>query len=161
MSEIEKAILNAKDKLPEVTPTPSAQETPISSAQALKSRLEWGEPAFTVVDVRERTAFNASRILGAITMPLDDLPNRVTSSLEPQREIYVYGDTDEQTAQAASKLREAGFTAISELRGGLAGWKAVGGPTEGTAETGYDSSSAEYNVKARLDKHAEVSSKNV
>ena len=161
MSEIEKAILNAKDKLPEVTPTPSAQQTPVSSAQALKSRLEWGEPAFTVLDVRERTAFNASRLLGAMSMPLDELPDRASSSLEPQREIYVYGDSDEQTAQAAGKLRDAGFTAISELRGGLAGWKAVGGPTEGTAETGYDTSSAEYNVKARLDKHAEVSSKNL
>jgi rhodanese-related sulfurtransferase len=161
MSEIEKAILNAKDKLPEITPTPPSQETPASSAQALKSRLEWGEPAFSILDVRERPAFNASRILGAMSMSLDELPSRASSSLEPQREIYVYGETDEDTAQAARILREAGFTAISELRGGLAGWKAVGGPTEGTAETGYDTSGAEYNVKARLEKHAEVSSKNV
>ncbi|HEY9820585.1 MAG TPA: rhodanese-like domain-containing protein [Candidatus Sericytochromatia bacterium] len=160
MSEVEDAILKAKDKLPNVTPTPPSQQTPQSSAQALKQRLEWGEPAFTVLDVRERTAFNQSRILGAMTMSMEELVDRAKSSLEPIREIYIYGETDEQSAEAANKLREAGFNSVSELRGGLAGWKAIGGPTEGTAEVGYDASAAEYNVKARLDKHAEVTSKN-
>lgn len=160
MSEVEDAILKAKDKLPNVTPTPPSQQTPQSSAQALKQRLEWGEPAFTVLDVRERTAFNQSRILGAMTMPTEDLVDRAKSSLEPNRELYIYGETDEQSAEAANQLREAGFNSVSELRGGLAGWKAIGGPTEGTAEVGYDASAAEYNVKARLDKHAEVTSKN-
>ncbi len=70
MSQIEDAILKAKDKLPEVTPTPPSQETPQSSAQALKQRLEWGEPAFTILDVRDRTSFNQSRILGAMAMPI-------------------------------------------------------------------------------------------
>ena len=160
MSQIEDAILKAKDKLPEVTPPPPSQETPQSSAQALKQRLEWGEPAFTILDVRDRTSFNQSRILGAMAMPMEDVVERAKSSLEPEREIYVYGESDEQTTEAAAKLREGGFTAVSELKGGLAGWKAIGGPTEGTAELGYDASAAEYNVKARLDKHAEVTSKN-
>ncbi len=159
MSEVEKAILNAKDKLPNVTPTPPSQQTPQSSAQALKQRLEWGEVAFTILDVRERATFNKSHIMGAMAMPMDEIVDRAKSSLEPEREIYVYGETDEQTAEVAVKMREAGFQAISELRGGLAGWKAIGGPTEGTAEVGYDASAAEYNVKARLDKHAKVSSK--
>lgn len=160
MREVERKIIDAKDNLPNVTPTPPSQQTPQSSAQALKQRLEWGEPAFTILDVRDRGAFNASRIMGAMAMPLEDLPQRALDSLEPRREIYVYGDSDEQSTQAANKLREAGFGSVSELKGGLAAWKAIGGPTEGNAETGYDSSSAEYNVKARLDKHAEVSSKN-
>jgi rhodanese-related sulfurtransferase len=159
MSKIEDAILNAKDKLPDLTPTPPSQQMPQSSAQALKQRLEWGEPAFTILDVRERMAFNASRIMGAMSMPMEDLVERATASLEPKREIYIYGDDEAQTAQSAAKLREAGFKSISELKGGLAGWKAIGGPTEGSAELGYDSSAAEYNIKARLDKHAEVSSK--
>lgn len=160
-SEVEKQILKAKDALPNATPTPVGQQTPQSSAQALKARLEWGEPAFTLIDVRDRAAFNASRIMGAIPYPVDALPDQPTPALESNREIYVYGENDEQSAQAAAKMRESGFVAVSELKGGLAAWKAVGGPTEGSAELGYDSSDAEYNVKARLDKHSEVSSKNV
>ena len=161
MADIENTILNAKDKLPNVTPTPPSQQMPQSSAQALKQRLEWGEVAFTILDVRDRGAFNASRIMGAMAMPMEDMPQRALDSLEPRREIYVYGDSDEQSAQAANQLRGAGFESVSELRGGLAAWKAIGGPTEGNAETGYDASSAEYNVKSRLDKHAQVTSKNV
>lgn len=159
MSEVEKTILNAKEKLPNITPTPPSQQMPQSSAQALKQRLEWGEVAFTILDVRDRTVFNQSHILGAMAMPIDEIVERAKSSLEPERDIYIYGETDEQSAEVAAKMREAGFKAISELRGGLAGWKAIGGPTEGTAEVGYDASAAEYNVKARLDKHAKVSSK--
>ena len=159
MADVEKSILNAKDKLPDVTPTPPRQQVPQSSAQALKQRLEWGEPAFTVLDVRDRTVFNQLRILGAITMPIEELPDRATATIQPTREIYVYGENDEQSAQAAAKLREAGLENVSELRGGLDAWKAIGGPTEGSADVGYDNSNAEYNVKARLEKHAEVSSK--
>lgn len=161
MPDVENTILNAKDKLPNVTPTPPSQQMPQSSAQALKQRLEWGEVAFTILDVRDRGAFNASRIMGAMAMPMEDIPQRALDSLEPRREIYVYGDSDEQSGQAANQLRQAGFESVSELRGGLAAWKAIGGPTEGNAETGYDASSAEYNVKSRLDKHAQVTSKNV
>jgi len=161
MSEVENTILKAKDKLPEVTPTPPPQQMPQSSAQALKDRLQWGEPAFTILDVRDRTTFNQSRILGAMPMSIDDLPDRAKASLDLNRDIYVYGENDEQSAQAAAKLREAGFERVSELRGGLAAWKAIGGPTEGTAEQGNDVGKGAYNVKDRLEEHAEVTSKDV
>lgn len=161
MSEVENTILKAKDKLPEVTPTPPALQMPQSSAQALKDRLQWGEPAFTILDVRERNAFNQSRLMGAMPMSIDELPDRAKASLELNRDIYVYGENDEQSAQAAAKLREAGFERVSELRGGLAAWKAIGGPTEGTTEQGNDVGKGAYNVKDRLEKHAEVTSKNV
>lgn len=130
---VEKTILDAKDALPEVTPTPEAQETPKSSAKALKDRLDWGEPALTIIDVRDRNAFNEERIMGAIAMPMEEeLAERAKSSLQPRRELYVYGDDDEQTAQAASMLRQAGFESVSQLSGGVEAWKAVGGPIEGT-----------------------------
>ena len=158
MANTEKNILNAKDKMPEVTPTPPRMQMPQSSAQALKQRLEWGEPAFTIMDVRDRSAFNASRILGA--MPMEGLTEASVLDLDRNRDIYVYGETDEQAAQAAAKFRQAGFQNVAELKGGLAAWKAIGGPTEGNAELDYDHSAAEYNVKARLEKHSQVTSKN-
>ncbi len=158
---VEDTISKAKDNLPNVTPTPPGQQMPQSSAQALKQRLEWGEPAFTIIDVRDRNAFNQSRILGAMNMPIDELADRALSSLEPKRDIYIYGENDEHSAQAAAQLREAGFEAVSELRGGLAGWKAIGGPTDGSADSQAEVDQSAYNVKDRLEKHAEVTSKNV
>lgn len=132
---VEKNILDAKDAIPEVTPTPDPQQTPKASAKSLKDRLQWGEPALTILDVRDRQSFNEQRIMGAITMPMDeDLVARATASLESRREIYVYGEDDEQTAKAASMLREAGFESVSEISGGLEAWKAISGSTEGNAE---------------------------
>jgi rhodanese-related sulfurtransferase len=94
----------------------------------LKSRLDWGEPALTIIDARDRTEFNFRHILGAIPMPVSELVNRAKSSLENSRDIYIYGETDEETAIAASLLRNAGFQNVSELRGGVAAWRALDYP---------------------------------
>ena len=96
----------------------------------LKARLDWGEPALTIIDARDRTEFNLRHILGAIAMPMPELVDRAQSSLESSRDIYIYGETDEETAQAAEKLRNAGFQNVSELRGGVAAWRALDYPVE-------------------------------
>jgi rhodanese-related sulfurtransferase len=102
-----------------------------SDVYALKNRLDWGEPALTIVDVRDRDAFNVSRIRGAIAMPIDELVTRARASLEPIRDIYVYGETEEQTVEAAAKLRDVGYQHVAELVGGLTAWKAAKYPFEG------------------------------
>ena len=110
--------------------TPKPLET-VSTASDLKTRLDWGEPALTIIDVRDRGSFNANRILGAISMPMNELVARASASLESERDIYVYGETDEMTAQAVEKLRAAGYENVAELRGGLTDWQATGGAIEG------------------------------
>jgi rhodanese-related sulfurtransferase len=124
-------ILDIKDALPEVTPTPDPQQKPVSSAQALKERLDWGEPGLTIIDVREREKFNTERIMGAIAMPLEELSSMAQGKFANIREIYVYGENQEQSEQAASQLRQMGYNSVSQIQGGLSGWKAVSGPTEG------------------------------
>lgn len=103
---------------------------PKSYAYELKQRLDWGEPALTIIDVRDRADFNDSHIMGAISIPFGELIQRASSSLELNRDIYLYDNTDEETAVAAAKLRNAGFRQVSELIGGVAGWKAFGYPVE-------------------------------
>jgi rhodanese-related sulfurtransferase len=110
-------------------PTPAPLQ-PKSRVQDLKIRLDWGEPALTILDVRDRAQFNTSHIMGALSMPAAELVNRALSSLELDRDLYVYGETDDETLEAARRLRAAGFKHVSELRGGVAAWKAVGYPVE-------------------------------
>ncbi len=110
-------------------PVPAPMK-PKSRVQDLKSRLDWGEPALTIIDVRSLEAFNAAHIQGAISMPVEILVNRIRKTLEFSRDIYLYAETDEETAQAAALLREAGYPSVSELIGGVAAWKAVGYPLE-------------------------------
>lgn len=150
--KVSDAILSAKEKIPNVTPTPSKMK-PQSTAYDLKSRLEWGEPAFTILDVRDRNIYNNGHIMGAMPMPIDDLVESAGSSLDVNRDIYVYADSDEQTSQAANNLRQAGFNCVSELKGGLAAWKAVGGPTEGIVESKTPAGADDYNLADRLKNH--------
>ncbi len=107
---------------------------PESLVYDLNDRLKWGEPALTVIDVRDRDAFNRSHIMGAISMPLEELVGRAQAALETVRDIYLYGASDEETMAAAEQLRAAGFINISTLKGGLPVWKAAGFPIEGNAE---------------------------
>lgn len=132
---------------------------PQSNVHELKSRLEWGEPAFTILDVRDRNAYNDGHIMGSMPMPLDELVERAKSSLEPSRDIYVHGETDEETAQAAQNLRAAGFEHVSELKGGLPAWKAIGGPTEGIVESRTPAGADDYNVAARMQNFSETQKK--
>jgi rhodanese-related sulfurtransferase len=97
----------------------------------LKKRLDWGEPALTIVDVRDRDAFNASHIAGAISLPLNQLVTSALNNLELNRDIYVYGESDEETTTAAGELITAGYKNVAELLGGLNAWKAAGFPIEG------------------------------
>jgi rhodanese-related sulfurtransferase len=134
---------------------------PQSDVHVLKSRLEWGEPAFTILDVRDRMTYNDGHIMGAMPMPIDELVDRATPSLAKSRDIYVYGANDEETNQAAQALRSAGFEHVSALKGGLAAWKAVGGPTEGIVESKTPAGADDYNVVERLKNHAETQNKKV
>ena len=121
-----KVVSEIKEKVVDsVAPTPP-EATPVSSAQALKERLQWGEPGLTIIDARDREAFLEERITGA--MLLEDV-----NDLSQEREIYVYGGSDAETKEVANKLRNSGMKSVSQIQGGLAGWKAVQGPTEGRA----------------------------
>jgi len=101
-----------------------------SSPFHLKTRLDWGEPALTILDVRTRDAFNQSRIKGAISMPLDELMHQPLR-LELERDIYVYGETHEESVAAMEKLKAAGYVNVSELNGGLVAWRVANGAIEG------------------------------
>ncbi len=98
---------------------------PKSTVAELKNRLDWGEPALTIIDVRERASFNQSSIQGSISMPLATLVDMASRSLEQERDIYVYGDSDDMTTDAAVQLRASGYQQVAELSGGLSAWKAA------------------------------------
>jgi len=155
---LEQSIVQAKKDLPNLTPNPPGLHAQ-STAHELKSRLDWGEPALTILDVRDREAFNARHILGAQSMELEMLVERAQTTLEPNRDIYVYGADDAQTAQAAQLLRNAGFTRVSELKGGLYAYEDIHGSIEGTSTKDEELTAGAYNVVARLKEFKEDNDK--
>ncbi|MGJ3250479.1 MAG: rhodanese-like domain-containing protein [Elainellaceae cyanobacterium] len=130
MENMQETVQNAKDTVTTPLPSPPDLEKK-SSASDLKERLNWGEPALTIVDVRSHEAFSQERITGAVNIPMNQLVAEVQENLEKSRDIYVYGSSDEETEHAAAQLREAGFSSVAQLEGGLSAWKSVDGPIEG------------------------------
>ncbi|NEQ33466.1 MAG: rhodanese-like domain-containing protein [Leptolyngbya sp. SIO4C5] len=127
-------VAEIKETVTAPLPSPPPMQ-PESTASDLKQRLDWGEPGLTIIDVRERSAYNKERITGAIPMPMSELAAGAKSALEANRDIYVYGESDEETGKAANTLSEAGFASVARLKGGLPAWKAISGPTEGQVAT--------------------------
>ncbi|VEP16168.1 Rhodanese-related sulfurtransferase [Hyella patelloides LEGE 07179] len=113
-----------------IIPEPLKTQSLVSD---LKKRLDWGEPALTIIDIRDRDAFNTSHISGAISLPINSLVDRTLINLELTRDLYLYGSTDEQTASAAAQLRTVGYQNVAEVKGGLAAWKASSYPIEGNS----------------------------
>ena len=124
------AVDTAQEAIGKVTPVTTKFDS-ISTPSDIKSRLDWGEPALTIVDVRDRTEFNFERITGAMSIPMDNLAETAKQALSTDRDLYVYGDSDNDTSSAAMKLHDAGFSKVSAIKGGLPAWKAIGGAVEG------------------------------
>ena len=103
---------------------------PESRVYDLKERLDWGEPALSIIDIRDRADFSESHVTGAIVIPAAQLLETAPRCFEYDRDLYVYGNDDREANVAADQLRAAGYTSVSILRGGVAAWKAAGFPVE-------------------------------
>jgi rhodanese-related sulfurtransferase len=148
MADLHDIVESVQDALGNLTPTPVILQEE-STAYDLKKRLEWGEPALSIVDIREHEAFNQGRITGAISMPMDQL-DQMKSTLQPQHDIYIYAESDDRAHQAAQMLRAAGFEAVTHIMGGLDAWHEIGGPTEGVQEDAAPPTADAFNVVSRL-----------
>lgn len=102
-----------------------------SSVHTLKKRLDWGKAALTIIDVRPKVFFDITHIMGSISMPIDEINDLSLASIELSHDIYVYAETDKQTAIAAQNLRHLGYQKVSELIDGLCAWKKAKYPIVG------------------------------
>jgi molybdopterin/thiamine biosynthesis adenylyltransferase/rhodanese-related sulfurtransferase len=99
-----------------------AAEAPVPeiSVSELKARLETGAD-FLLLDVREPYEYDIARIPGAKLIPLGELPSRM-SELDSAQEIALHCKTGRRSAQALRALREAGFSKLSNVHGGIEAW---------------------------------------
>jgi adenylyltransferase/sulfurtransferase len=92
---------------------------PEITVEELKRRQDSGEDIF-VLDVREPHEYQISN-LGGYLIPLGDLPKRV-SELDSSREIVAHCKMGGRSAKAVDFLRQAGFTKVKNLKGGINAW---------------------------------------
>jgi len=87
--------------------------------EELKQRLDAGDDLF-VLDVRDPHEYQICN-LGGHLIPLNDLPKRV-GELDPAREIVVHCKLGGRSAKAVDFLKQAGFTRVHNLAGGINAW---------------------------------------
>lgn len=76
-----------------------------------------------VLDVREEGEFAAGHIPDAKNIPLAKLAERLNELRKyQQKPLLVNCQSGMRTANACGQLKQAGFTRIYNLRGGLAAW---------------------------------------
>jgi rhodanese-related sulfurtransferase len=96
------------------------------AADSLKAMLGDGRE-LAPVDLREELTFSQNHLLWARNVPLSRLELRF-ARLVPRRttRIVLCDDDDGLAARAAAILSRAGYTDISYLEGGVAGWEKAG-----------------------------------
>jgi adenylyltransferase/sulfurtransferase len=111
-----------------VADAPLVDGIPQITVQELKRRLDAHEDVF-VLDVREPHEVQIVNI-GAPLIPLGQLANRV-GELTPQkgREIVVHCKSGGRSQKAALILKNAGFTHVGNLAGGILAWAEKIDPT--------------------------------
>ena len=109
----------------------SLEKVPQMTSAELAQQLD-GEASPVVIDVRERSEWDAGHIAGAVHVPLGQLTDRI-GELERDRPVVLHCQSGGRSSVAASVLRAQGFTNVINLSDGFTGWQRRGLPVERSA----------------------------
>jgi adenylyltransferase/sulfurtransferase len=98
---------------------PVTSNVPEIQPAELKVKLDAGNDIF-ILDVREPHEYQICN-LGGYLIPLGDLPARM-HELDSSREIVAHCRSGVRSAKAVILLRQAGFTKVKNLAGGILAW---------------------------------------
>ena len=98
----------------------------IKSSQIVKLQAKGKEIIF--LDARELTEYNVSHIKGAKHIGYDDFNMNSIKEIDKNATIVIYCSVGYRSGKIGKKLREAGFTSVFNLWGGLFDWANNGNP---------------------------------
>ena len=102
-----------------------AQGEEISSAD-LQQEIN-GNIYINLFDIRDADAFSHGALPGAMSLPLDELREQLQTALDNgfsnmALPLYAYGETEEESLQAAQIMKDLGFTNVHYLPS-MAAWE--------------------------------------
>jgi glyoxylase-like metal-dependent hydrolase (beta-lactamase superfamily II)/rhodanese-related sulfurtransferase len=116
----------------------ASEKVPFMAMDQLRARIARGDNDILLLDVRERDAYDAGHLPGAMHLPRGQLELRVNAMFpDPGRRIVVYCELGLISTLAAATLKDLGFERAVALDGGAKAWREAGYELERTAgETG-------------------------
>lgn len=110
----------------------AAARVPFIALEELAARIGANRGDFVVLDVREKEAFEAGHVPGAVHLPRGQLELRVNAMLcDPTVKIVTCCEFGKISTLAAATLRDLGFPRASALDGGMQAWREAGYAMEG------------------------------
>jgi glyoxylase-like metal-dependent hydrolase (beta-lactamase superfamily II)/rhodanese-related sulfurtransferase len=107
----------------------AAEKVAFISMAELAGRLGDNSRDMVILDIREKDAFDAGHVPGAVHLPRGQLELRVNSALpDPTVKIVTCCEFGKISTLAAATLRELGYLRATALDGGLTAWKEAGHP---------------------------------
>ncbi|MBA3530362.1 MAG: rhodanese-like domain-containing protein [Ardenticatenales bacterium] len=111
----------------------SSDQTPIEithiSPQTLHEQLQAGDEA-VLLDVRMPWDHEAQHPAGAISLPLNELPQRI-AELDPTKRYVLSCYHGYSSQDGVAFLMQQGFERVENLEGGFSGWAVAGLPVAG------------------------------
>ena len=109
----------------------AAAKAPFMSMAELQARIGGNSRDLVVLDVREKDAFEAGHVPGAVNLPRGQLELRVNTELpDPTVRIVTCCEFGKISTLAAATLRDLGFGRAVALDGGMKAWREAGYETE-------------------------------
>jgi rhodanese-related sulfurtransferase len=108
-------------------PQPQAAVTSLPSEITVAQAAEMQKNGAFVLDVREPSEWAAAHIQGATLIPLGSLASRL-NEVPKNRQVVVYCHSGNRSAQGRDILKNAGYTLVTSMAGGITQWQAQGMP---------------------------------
>ncbi len=105
----------------------AAAKVPFMSLAELNARIGGNSRDMVILDIREKDAFLAGHIPGAVHLPRGQLELRANTDLpDPTVRILTCCEFGKISTLAAATLRELGYGRAVALDGGMKGWREAG-----------------------------------
>jgi rhodanese-related sulfurtransferase len=123
------AVVFAASAAPTDGPNPSAGPRSIT-AEELTEQIQRSQ-APLILDVRSRGEYANGHIPGALNIPHDQLPDRLSEiDVAKTEEIVVHCQSGQRARIAEEALIKAGYSNVRDLDGHMNGWMNAGYPIE-------------------------------
>ena len=105
----------------------SASAVRLPTSISVSNAAERFEAGAFLLDVRTQQEWNEQHIDGAVLIPLDELPSRI-SEVPADQDVLIICRSGNRSAEARNILRSAGLPRTTSISGGITAWMNAGLP---------------------------------